>query len=1008
MPGADASEAERSFPEPFDALLRAVEREQDPYRRNWRLIDAIEWSIKWETAVVLGSLLDRGILPTALREHLAGSLHRPSLGTWLATLRIALESASDRPFAAWDLALEAEEQHQFAASRNAYAHGAVERDDQARAREVPLRAALVDLTRSRFLTEVGLLHRTAEGFTHHGGPSPDEGLLREAERSRPDWGSFAWIPASGDLVWLWPLAAHLGETADGTLGLYFHNALRTQRVESLSYELPEQRRDTDLFLSFSERAPLSEWNAESENPNRGLIEELLADTVGRQALISDLKHAATEAGPVTVVLGAPGQGKSSVMAGVAYELRRQPHAPLVVDAFLRRQDHASEPLPVLSSFVRRIALALGRRPPTMRTIDEASAALISTLGEWDKASERPVLLLIDGLDEQPEMLRHLPVTTRKARIIWSARPTDAVVGWLMERRVPRGSRFEVGPLDDDEVRSILYRGVDKLDPRLTEAYVRAVLRLSDGNPLFVSGLSDLLFEEPERIGDHSLIPEGVEQLFQSTLDRAAAQHDPGSVYETLALLAVVHDRLDEPQIAELRGCRIFDARAARRALDELVSSSSPGDPRARHGLFHDRLRQWVAETMPAEVADMNLRLARSATDPRHHRSSLAYLVEYGILHIRAVDAEEERRALIAELTTRLADPDFGEVWRSSLDDHRYVELLAQVDELGPGREGDDALVELLVRGLRSVGDPSPIDADAAQDVLAYRPERTFADRFYAALESSLDDVATDRPNLRLLIVDWRRRRASDDDRRAARTHLAPLVSRTGDTWAVALDDGTRAKALYQAGYILHLEDQPEQAIESLLTSADLAASGGNRLHEWVARCVAARFASLRGTLGDDQYVALLDEASAAFAQEQSNSSLALRWVANTVSKRLELATRRGRIEQAHELLLALEADPWIRTFQRLERLDMQADRIRIAAGEAREVRASVEQRLEAQLERGPRREGVAELHRDVARVRLASGDRAGARAAARAGLDLPPGSAAWIARPDLERIAAEG
>lgn len=1006
MSEASTLEDDASLPQPFSALLRAIDREQDPYRRNWRVIDAIEWSVKWETAVVLGHLLDHGVLPVALRQHLASHLQRPSLGVWLSTLRIGLESSADRPFAEWDVTLEAERIHGFVESRNEYAHGAVERDEQARARYETLRAALEDLRRSRFLTEVGLLRRTEDGFTGHGGPSPSSTLLDEAMRSRPDWGAFAWIPATEDLIWLWPLAAHLGDPEDGTFGLYFHNALRPERVEALSYELPEQRRDASLFPRFSARAPVGEWLAEDGSPNRGLMEELLADVIGREALIEGLVAAAKGPEALTVILGAPGQGKSSVMASVAHRLRTDPEAPIVIDVFLRRQDHASEPLSVLRSIVKRLTHAPGRRPPKMRTLDEASAALISTLADWHRRSERPLLLLIDGVDEQPEMLRHLPAANRAVRLMWSARPTDDVLGWIMDRRVPGQARHEVGPLTEHEVRAILYRGVDKLDPRLTDTYVREVVRLSHGNPLFVSGLSDLLFEEPERLGDGDLIPEGIEQLFQSTLDRATMKCDARIVYETLALLAVAFDRLDETQLAELSGNRVFEVRAARRALDELVISSPPGDPRARHGLFHDRLRQWVAETAPDEVARMNRRVADLGTDPGGSSSARSYLVRYGVAHVAAVVSPADRGRLIEDLAERLRHPEFGTVWMVELDSHTYVELLAEVDELRDDSRRTDDLVDLLVALLHASDGADPIAPEAAHDVLAYRRDRVFADRFYAALEITLDPDVPLRPDLALLVVDWRRRRASDEDLRRAKQHLEPLVRRTDGAWATALESAVRARALYQSGYIAHLEDQPERAITALDASAELAAEAGDRLHEWVARCVAGRFRSLLGLMDDEEYLELLMMASSEFVEHQTTSPMALRWVMNTVSQRLELATRRGRIEEAHELLLVLESDPWIRSFNQLHELETSADRIRLAAGDAEGVRAAFETRLGSQLDRDPRREAIAEMYLDVARVRLACGDADGARAAAVAGLALPPGSASWIARPDLERVIA--
>ncbi len=994
-------------PEPFRRLVTKIDHETDPYRRTWRVIDAIEWSVKWETATVLGHLLDRGMIPPALRLSLAAGLGRPSLGTWIGLLRSVLQAATDRPFAAWDEVLTLDDQYGFVQSRNEYAHGAVESDDQAELRYQHLRPVLDALGAAPFLTRVGLLTRTATGFESRGGPMPAASTLARLTGSQTaPWGAFAWIEDTEDLVWLWPLATRLGRSEDDTYGLYFHNALRSGRIESLSYELPAQRRDADLLDPFYERTPLREWSAEANDPYRLLVDELMSGVVGREALVEQLTLTALDGPPVTVVLGAPGQGKSAVMASLVRQLRAREEAVMVVDVFLRRQDRLSEPAQVLRSLIDRIAPVLGRRAPSTRTAEESAEALRMLLQDWGQKVSRPLVLVIDGLDEQPAMLDLLPVTAGEVRLMWSSRPTDPVQTWIMQRRVSTRDVLVIKPLNVSAVRIILRRGVDKFDDRLTENYVREVARLSAGNPLFVAGLSDLLYEEPERIGAENLIPRGVEQLFQSTLDRAAQDADPRLVYETLVLLAIAQDRLEEQQLADLGGNRVFESRSARRALAELVISTEPGSPSTRYGLFHDRLRQWVVDSMSTEATSMQRRLARLAIRPKDLASVHEYLARAGIEHLSLLPDNAERAELCSQLQSALADADTGSAWTSVLDAHALVDLFARTHELLGARIADDRLVARLVELLHGTARETPIDPAGAHDVLAYRPNTAFSDPFYLQLESSLgQDVARDA-RLRLLVVDRRRRRATDADRARARELLSPIVERPGERVEVVIQPGLQARAMYQWGYLAHLEDDPAAAILAMTRSAELARDGGDLLHEWVARCVAARFGSLQGTLDDKTYLALLGQAEEVFRSERSRSPMALRWVMNTVSQRLELATRRDDETRATELLSVLEDDPWIRSFNQLEELGTSMDRIAIAAGRGADVLASVEQRLQEQLEGYPWREAIAELHLDVARARLAAGDEEGSRTAAQQGLLTPVGCALWIARADLQLLAS--
>ena len=119
-------EQDRRLPGPLYKVLRRMEAEEEPFLKVHRLIDAIEWAVKWHTTLVLSDLLRERDIPLKIKLLLARGLRTPSLGLWNQFFRETLEALDTPsvPWRDWEHLLKLEDKHHLVNFRNKYAHGA--------------------------------------------------------------------------------------------------------------------------------------------------------------------------------------------------------------------------------------------------------------------------------------------------------------------------------------------------------------------------------------------------------------------------------------------------------------------------------------------------------------------------------------------------------------------------------------------------------------------------------------------------------------------------------------------------------------------------------------------------------------------------------------------------------------------------------------------------------------------------------------------------------------------
>lgn len=119
-----------SLPGPLHTLIQCYLDETQPFRKIHRLIDTLEWAVKWHTVLAVSDVTREAKLSPSLKVLFAIGLMSPSLGIWMRFYRESIENLrhSSLPFSDWDRLLPLDKKHNLITFRNSYAHGGTPED----------------------------------------------------------------------------------------------------------------------------------------------------------------------------------------------------------------------------------------------------------------------------------------------------------------------------------------------------------------------------------------------------------------------------------------------------------------------------------------------------------------------------------------------------------------------------------------------------------------------------------------------------------------------------------------------------------------------------------------------------------------------------------------------------------------------------------------------------------------------------------------------------------------
>ena len=261
-----------SLPSPLKVLVEKFEADAQPFRKAHRLVDVLEWIIKWHTVLVVSDLLRESEIPATMKIAFAEGLRTPSLGTWIKFYRETLRELlkTDAPWGQWDQLLKLEEKNHSIAFRNKYAHGATPDDAECLADIAKFQGVMNQMLGSPFFTETGLALSVPGGLF----------LLKGGDVRQPlgvffEEGHAAACLPGGAMLDLWPLAMCSRPKETSEPEFYYFNAMKDEKIEQLNYELPSLLRNKDLWASFLLKLPLATWKKESA-PGLELFRERMA------------------------------------------------------------------------------------------------------------------------------------------------------------------------------------------------------------------------------------------------------------------------------------------------------------------------------------------------------------------------------------------------------------------------------------------------------------------------------------------------------------------------------------------------------------------------------------------------------------------------------------------------------------------------------------------------------------------------------------------------------------
>ena len=161
-----SGESQNQLPGPLHALILKYEQESQPFLRVHRLIDILEWVVKWHSVVLISELLAQGQLSDRLKLTLARGLRSPSLGQWLDYCREAsvLVESKKVPDRYAERLLESESIHHLVAFRNKYAHGATPSDSVCDADLAEYEPVIYELVEASTLRQSVLIVSTDQSF----------------------------------------------------------------------------------------------------------------------------------------------------------------------------------------------------------------------------------------------------------------------------------------------------------------------------------------------------------------------------------------------------------------------------------------------------------------------------------------------------------------------------------------------------------------------------------------------------------------------------------------------------------------------------------------------------------------------------------------------------------------------------------------------------------------------------------------------------------------------------
>ncbi|MFT3900540.1 MAG: BTAD domain-containing putative transcriptional regulator [Gordonia sp. (in: high G+C Gram-positive bacteria)] len=344
--------------------------------------------------------------------------------------------------------------------------------------------------------------------------------------------------------------------------------------------------------------------------------------------------------------------------------------------------------------LRQLCRELGADPDDVLAVPDGASADTARFAVYERvqhlldvnAAARPLTIIVDDVQWADAMtlglLSFLVTALRDTPITFVGTIRDGEGGAEVERfreAVSRagGTTMVVPRLEPAEV-AVLVQEVADVEP--DEESLAALVRRTDGNPLFVSEFARLPVEQQRA----DMVPDAV----RSVLDRRLGSLDP-AVLEVIAHAAVLGEDVDVALLSAVCGRDLDDvADCLDEAVDEriLVTDQSGGRARFAHALLRE---QALSSIRPLRRCRIHLRVAEALVD-----SPAADAKASRAAHL--LDALPVADASDAVAACRAAAEDALRHWDSESAARWLAAALRTREEADPqAADVDDLLIDLL-------------------------------------------------------------------------------------------------------------------------------------------------------------------------------------------------------------------------------------------------------------------------------------------------------------------------
>jgi len=665
------SEIELRLPRPLWDAYQAFIREDEaqPFRRVHRFIDLIEVFCKLYTAASMATFLhalrnridsDNSSISeesfTKVKVMLAAGLKTPSLGIWwkfardisaiLKELNIPhiLQGAEKELLNDKSSIKKAfDGNNNLIAFRNSYAHGATPSDATCKKDLEEFWPRMLQLlTDAVSLRETRLLICTEENSVFRITASQ----LEQVDYISNPLPGHTWFCSNGRCIDAYPILSF--KLKDENVDFFFYNDLKDKYANYLNYPNAEHFKDSNLKQELLQYIPIEDWKKIGSidmEPFRQQVEMLTEVFKGRRKELGDIANFLSgDTHRFLCIWGPPGVGKSALLARATQIARCSPE--------IRESIHESNQWPdvklhLIEYFIRRGATetasqffdSVNQRMDQLFSLrfdygnndSEKQRLFCARLEQVSKQlkDEERLLMIVDGLDEiksSDPLLSLLPkLLPEKIQIIYGARPQQELRFTFYEQLDrERKTNFDLGGLSLPDIRAVLMEHVSKYD--MQQEYVEAVLRISEGNPLYLKMLCRGLEQDIYQLNQVSMLPKGMDELYQAALLRLENEN-PGSLI-FLIYLAAAKDFVS-PELAgswmsidtpTLKNRMLY-------ACLEFLYENPLTEGLEDYQLFHESLREYLSKTYPIELNNGKERISYWSQAWRTENGDLSFTAD---------------------------------------------------------------------------------------------------------------------------------------------------------------------------------------------------------------------------------------------------------------------------------------------------------------------------------------------------------------------------------------------